>query len=480
MIKFGISTALSLLATTALAQPAIPSGPPVAPAPQTAPGDGPPPGGFPNMPSMAETAYNTVIDIRDGGLTGAVGAMVHGDATNPTGASGISLTSGEPALNPLIVSGGKSAYTLRDSKIVLSGPGTNDFLGTGAGVMVREKATLVLVGDDIETNARISSAAVAAEGATLRIYDSRLVANGGPLPTDYKPIIGPGMMEPPAPLGLVGTARTLLAMSNSRTFVYNSVIEADGWGAVSTDATGGNLYVEVNDSKVLVRRDGYGTYADFGAHVVFNRSRIDSGGVMGIIAGKAAIDFNEVTGKAAGNVMMIHSVMAFDPAEKAQFTLTGSDVAAGEAAMLVKSANADITLDNSHITSASGVLLAVRKNEDPNATQTHGAAVPGVHLAIRNCDLEGDVRDSDPDRATHLALQHSRLSGALQDVVFSADDGSAWIASADSSITLENGASANAIDAVRGVTISAHPGASGLAAMSRRLPGGGRLVILPE
>lgn len=473
------STAVLLLSSTAvLAQQAPgPAGPPPADAPGGMPGGpgGPPPA----MPSMADVEYEAEIEIADGQVLGTPGKTRDGSISGSL-AQKIALRSDAPARNGLIVRGGRSAYTLRDSSITLSGPGTNDFLGTGAGVLVREGATLVLDGARIETNARISSAVVAAEESTLRIFNSHLVANGGPLPKDYKPVIGPGMMEPPAPLGLVGTARTLLAMSNSRTFIYDSHIEADGWGSVSTDATGGALYLEVNRSTIKVRRDGYGTYADFGAHVVVRNSRIDSGGPMSIIAGKARTDYDGVQGRAAENAMMIHSVMAFDATETAEFSIKGGAISTGQAAILVKSANARITLDGASISSDTGVLVDVRKNDDPNATRTGGKPVPGVTVLMTGSTLNGDLRDSDPDRATSLHLEGSHLEGALQAIVYQAGSGSTWLASADSAISLADAASLATIDARAGVTVRAGTGTSGIPVGSRTLPAGGTLLVTAD
>ena len=469
----------ALLASVALAASAAHAQSPGAQSPGAQPpGAGMPPGPPPAMPSMADTKYDAALTISDGAISGQPADAIKGPAAIATAARGLSLNSSRPALNGLIVKGGKSAFTLSDSHFAMSGPGTNDFLGTGAGVLVRDSGTLVLDGVTIETSARISSAVVAAENAVLRVYNSHLVANGGPLPANYRPVIGPGMMEPPAPLGLTGTARTVLAMSNSRTFLYNSRIEADGWGALSTDATGGNLYLEANDCTVTVRKTGYGVYADFGAHVVINRSRIDSGGDLGIIAGKARIDFDRVTGRAGRNGVMIHSVMAFDPAETAELNLTDARFTAADPVVLVKSANADIVIKGGDVKSEGGMLLDVRKNDDPNATQTNGGAVPGVHLTITEATLAGDVIDSDPDRSTTLTLVGANLSGLLRDVTVALDGQSRWTARANSSITLAANASLGGIDAPRGVTVTARSADPALAAGTRTLTSGGTLNLI--
>ncbi|KHS43852.1 hypothetical protein NJ75_03472 [Novosphingobium subterraneum] len=462
-----LATTAALISVTSHAQPAPPPGNGPGPA-------APPPGGMPAMPTMAATKYATGLRITDGALNAASPKDAALATATATLVEGATITSAKNAFNPILAEGGKTAVSIKRTNIRLSGTGTNDFLGTGAGILARDGAALVLTDSTIETNGPISSALVAAENATVKIYGSKLVANGGPLPADYKPRIGPGMMEPPAPLGLVGTARTLLAMSNSRTYVYNSTIEADGWGALSTDAAGDALYLEANDCVVKVRRAGYGTYADFGANVVVNRSSIDSGGMMGIIAGKARTRYDGVTGTAADNVMMIHSVMAFDITEQATFEIANSNVVARGSALLVKSANANIAIASSKVASAKNVLLEVRKNDDANATKTNGKPVPGVLLTVTNSELEGGIIDTDPDRTTMVVLDHASLTGALKDVTLAIKGGGKWTANGNSVVTAADSATLGAIDATAGVTVQVRGAA---ASAPRKLPSGGSLVF---
>lgn len=444
--------------------PGMPPGPPPPGMPMMGPGMGPMPG----MGSMADTHYDTALEVREGKLVNGQGSATLSD--------GLMLNVSRDAFNGVFISGGHSAFTLRNATIHLSGMGKNDFLGIGAGALVRDDAALVVDHVTIETAGATASALVAAENATLRVYDSHLIAHGGPLPKGYVRHIGPGMMEPPPPLGLDGDARAVLGMSNSRSYFYRTTVEADGWGALSTDATGGNLYLEANDCTLRIAQRGYGTYADFGAHVVLNRTSVDSGGEVAIMAGKSRIDLNHVTGKAGRNGVMIHSVMAFNANEISELNLVETTLTTVGPALLVKSANADITVEGGHFSSAAGQLLLARKNEDPNATQTHGAAVPGVTLTLRKADLAGDVVNIDPDRTVRLQLEGTKLTGALHRVIFAADAGSLWRATGASDIELAAGANLAAIDAPTGVTItatSADPALPG----RRTLPSGGVLAI---
>jgi hypothetical protein len=271
------------------------------------------------------------------------------------------------------------------------------------------------------------------------------------------PRIGPGMMEAPAPLGLKGTSRTHLTMGNSKSYFYNSTIIADGWGALSTDDTGGNVYLEANNCDIQVRHSGYGTYADFGATVVINNSKMTTATYTGIIAGSGKIVLNNIDGKSGGNAVMIHSVMG-DPAEVASLAITGGTITTSNAVVLVKSANADVSIDNASLASGSGTLIQSVVNEDPYATQVGGYPVAGVKTILRNSTLAGNIIHQDSARPMSVALIHASLHGAIRNAAVALDAGSRWTATADSNLTLLEVANVASIDAPSGVTISAMGG----------------------
>jgi hypothetical protein len=406
----------------------------------------PPPGGFPNLPSIAETDYVAAVDVVDGKVHSP-----HSKTVSEHSASKLNIKSKDEDFNGVLVRGKNSSFTLFDSDITLSGRGTNDFLGLGAGAMVVEG--MMLLNDvDIETSGAISSAVVAAEQGILKVVNSRLTAHGGPLPKDYKPVIGPGMMEPPAPLEITGTARTLLVMSKAHAYVYNSEIVADGWGALSTDAAGGDAYLEANDSKVIVNNSGYGAYADFGARVVLNRTDVTAATFTGIIAGEATIEMNDSHTEADRTTVMIHSVMG-NPTEIGTLVVKGGQHKSAKEAFLVKSANADISLVSTHVVSRSGVLLRSVVNNDKMRTQVNGKTVPGTQVRIEGSTLEGDIINEDTERSVSVMLQASQLRGAIVNGLFTASKDAQWLATGNSKITLQDDQSFEAIDAARGVQI---------------------------
>jgi hypothetical protein len=461
------------LATTAL-QAMAPGEPP--PGPAGPPGMGPPP----MMPRISETRYRAAIQVRDGAvdMAGSSAAAVHGGKRGATFAHGISISSSQDDFNGVLVQGGKSAFTLSDAVIDLHGTGHNDFLGIGAGAMTAG-GLMILRNVKITTNGAVASATIAAEQGIMRVYDSMLIAHGGALPAGYVAHIGPGMMEPPAPLKIKGTARANITMSNARSYFYHCTIVADGWGALSTDATGGDVYLEANDSTIKVNNSGYGVYADFGARVVVNGGSLETATYGGIIAGAAEARFSQVQGKSGGNAMMIHSVMG-NPQEVGKFQLVGGNFATQAAVVLIKSANADVLIDSATLQPANGILVQSVVNEDANATRVNGVKTPGDHVSLRNGAYVGSILHADRERSMTLVLQDAHLTGAIVDAELSMNSGSRWTASADSRVTLRGFDSSSAIDAPVGITIRANASSDTHLPDRTVLKSGGVLVIEPQ
>ncbi len=404
-------------------------------------------------------------------------SAVSGGTVGDNAASGLRITGNANDFNGFYVKGGKAPYTLSDSVINLSGNGSNDFVGLGAGAMADGGATLILKNVRITTNGVISSATASTSGSTLKVYNSTLISNGGQLPEGYKPKIGAGMMEPPAPLGISGTARTCLTLNNSASYFYDSTIIADGWGALSTDIAMDHVYLEANDCDVWVRGSGYGTYADWNCKVVINNSNMNVGTYAGIVAGPGEIHFTNTNAVSGGNCAMIHSVMRSDPTEIGILEIKGGKIATEDAVILIKSANADITLDGAQLTSKSGVLVRSMINTDPYATKPGDKQVPGIRVTLSNMALEGDILHEDTQRTMSLAFTDTKLKGAIKNASVSLDAGSNWTATADSTVTLNGNADVSSLDAPAGVTITASAGKGCTLKGSYNLAGGGTLNI---
>ncbi|MBP2651266.1 MAG: hypothetical protein H6Q74_2091 [Firmicutes bacterium] len=418
-----------------------------------------------------------VIYVSDGEYLAdqSVTTAVSGGKVSNTLATGVTISSDEESLNGLYVTGEESSYTMSNSEITLSGNGSNDFDGTGAGAMAYDGATLVLKNVDITTTGCIRSATCVTDYSTLKVYDSTLKTNGGTLPDDYdESKIGPGMMEPPSGLGISGTCRTCLTMGNSSSYYYNSTIIAEGWGALSTDSAEGYVYMEANDCKVQTVDDGYGAYADNGCHDVFNRCQIDSAAMAIIMAGVSEAIYTDTTATCGTYFAMIHNVMG-STSEKVSLTVTGGSIATDKASFYVKSANADITVNGTAITS--DVLLQTIINSDANRTVVPaGETVYGINAVFENTTLAGSILHEDTERTTSVSLVATTLDGEIQDAIISLDDDSKWTATADSTVTLGS-CSVDNIDAAEGITITATAGTYCTLSGTYTLSSGGILVV---
>lgn len=468
--RFHAIAGLAMLVASASAQtidaptrgPARPAmaAPVAAAAGAMSPGDNPPggprplPPGMPPMPPSEPVDYVAGIEVSDGRVsTGAGGVQLRGPRVTASRARGVSLTSSADRVNGLLVQGRRS-FTLSDSRMVLSGKGKSDFDGVAAGVLSREAAQLVLRKVHVTTRGVVSTAVTATDKSTLQVHDSVLHAQGGALPSGYTRRIGPGMMEPPTPLGIVGTARTVLVMGEAKAYFHNTTITADGWGALSTDAAHG-AYLEANNCDVRVLRSGYGVYADHGAKVVINRSRFNVATFGGVIAGEAGIVFNDLKSVSAGNTVMIHSVMGRGT-EVAQLAITGGDLQSTNAAILVKSANAHIVVERAQITAANGDILLGVVNDDGHASKAEkGVDVPGIQATFKHTQLNGNILHLDPDRRMSVNFVNTQLKGVVRDAALSLDAHSRWTATGPSRALLMGLVDIQQIDALPGVVIEA-------------------------
>lgn len=475
------------LATLALAQPAGSAAAAnlanaTAPAQATAPAMPPgamPPGLPPGMPGFPppELPSKVAVDIVDGRVVSSEhtrAAVVAGHVTGQ-GGTGLTVRSKTDQLNAVYIHG-NSHVTLTSANIELAGKGKSDFDGLGAGVLVKDQSSLTLRNARITTRGIVSSTVVATDKTTLRVIGAKLVAHGGGTPSGYVRRIGPGMMEPPTPLGIVGTARTALVMGEAKAYFQDSLIIADGWGALSTDAARG-AYLEADRCDIRVLRSGYATYADNGAAVKLKRSKIQAATFTGVIAGQASIALEDVRSTSQGNTVMIHSVMG-QPQEVATLDIRGGQLDSLNAAILVKSANAKITVEGAKMTAGNGDLILGVVNDDSHATKVNGAQVPGIHATLRHSALEGNLLMLDTDRPMTVTLEDTRLTGRVHNSALALDAKSRWTANANSQTLLMGPLQLAQIDALPGVMIEAKATPeTGLKAGRYKLASGGTLTV---
>ena len=381
----------------------------------------------------------------------------------------LKLESDQPELNAVVIEGGTSV--MLEPEISLSGCGCSDFTCKGAAVLAESGAKVDIRGGSIVTNGSTRAATIATTGATLKVFGAKLVSNGGPLPEGYVPVIGPGMMEPPAPLGLGGNCRTHLSMDNSETYFYDCKIYGEAWAALSTDSSGGYVYLEANDSAIDMGGNGYCIYSDNGCHVVLNRCTMSSGNIFGIQDGNSSAVLRDTTGTCKGYGFLIHGGM-HDLEDIGTIRMERTDLTSAGTMFRCKSTNVDLYLKDCRIIAENGVILETMLTDDSfyYQTRTHGSDEYGVQLCMESMEVLGDFLCQDPERKTCLNLVDTALTGGITGYPqLQLTEGSTFTATKDSEITLVG--STQGLDAAAGITV--HVKGTG---ESVTLPSGGTLV----
>jgi len=474
---FVFSMALSMaLAVSVWAQQTGGGG---APAGAMPPGGGPgaSPGGGPDEARNAE--YHPAIYIEDGvyAKDKSVSAALSGGKVANDSASGVKIVSKEDKANGVYVTGAKSVFTLSDSTIDLRGNGVNhaDNFGVGAGAVVAGGATLILKNVKITTAGLGSSAATSTGGATLKVYDSTLIAHGGVLPPGSPAQgSGPTAWGPPLALRVSGNARATNVTGSAKAYYYNSTIIADGWGALSTDA--GAELLEANDCNIQALANAYGTYADGGIKVVINNSKMKTATYLGIAAGSGDITLNGIDGTSKYGVMM--HVIGNNPNEVGELHIKGGKFNTETAVVYLKSASPDVVIDGAELNPKDGVLIESVVNDDGNAAKVAaGQKARAINITLKNMKLVGAIKHGDPDRDMDVALEATTLKGPVQLATLSFGEGAKWTATADSKVTLRGAMSVDQIDAPAGVAIAATAGKDCPLKGTYKLPSGGVLNV---
>lgn len=423
---------------------------------------GPPPMG--EGPKMTPSVY-----IKDGKLIEGNSATVYGGKITGEGAEDVRIVAYDGSVGGIYAEGAGTDYTVEGAVISLSGDGQG--LGEkSAGAGVSDHAKLTLKDCLIDTYGLSRTSTSASGGSVLKVYDSILVSHGAPYGDDCPG--EPPRMSPPAPLEIQGNNRTHCTVQNSYSYFYNSLITCDGWAALSTDASNGFVYLEANDCKVVATKSGYGAYADWGCHDVFNDCKFDVACQGAIIAGEASVKFTGSELNCGTYLALMHCVMGRHT-EVGELSLTDCDVKTGKTAIEVHGQNVVVSLENCNIETG-GALMRTCKNADPNAARVNGKPTPGDELRMKDMSVTGDILHEDPERDMRVYLTSTCLTGAIQNAALVMDQGSRWYATGNSSVTLGGDVEVAQIDAPEGVTVTARAEAG---QGTYTLSSGGTLVV---
>lgn len=424
-----------------------------------------------SVPQQTEAA----LWLRDGKVDEACSgaAPYTGEITESGSVLNFALDSDKPELNAVVVSGGTSV--ILEPKIHMSGCGCSDFTCKGTGILTVDGAKVDIRGGEIVTHGSTRSATIATTGSTLKVFDAKLATYGGPLPEGYVPVIGPGMMEPPAPLGLAGNCRTHLSMDNSETYFYNCDIYGEAWAALSTDSSGGYVYMEANDCDIRMNGNGYVIYADNGCHVALNDCDIYSGNVFAIQDGNSSITMKDTYGICEGYGFLVHGGM-HDLEDIGMISMRECGLTSEGPMFRCKSSNVNMHFNCCQLTSKEGVILQTMVTDDEfyYQTRSHAEDEYGVQATFEDMELFGDFLCEDTERKTCLNMVNTAVTGGITGFPrLQLTEGSTFTATKDSSITIVG--DTEGLDAAAGVAITAKGVGEDVT-----LPSGGILRYLGE
>jgi hypothetical protein len=397
---------------------------------------------FNDMGANESYHYRTALYVDNGAVVPgkSVSAALVGGMVDNGRAEGVSISSSEDEFNGIWVTG-RSDYTISHARIHLVGNGGNDFVGYGAAIKTTGSAHVSINDSLITTHGVVRTAIFVGGDSVVEVNRSRINARNGTLPAGYRggPITGGGgiMMEPPWVLGIVGNVRATNAVGNGEVHYNDSVVRAQGWGALSTDATR-NVKLYCRNSTIEVLESGYGSYADGTSFNTFSGCRIKAPDYGLIITGGSAL-FTDGAVVHSGRIgVMMHS--------GGSGTLTvnkGSVFLTREAVFQPKSSFPKIVVDGARLHSDRGLILEAIVNDDPVAAQmaarmaaamANGASLfgpgppPGggpaappmptgprvIDASFSNVSLKGDIIHSMTSLGgMNVTISNSRMEGGI-------------------------------------------------------------------
>ena len=195
--------------------------------------------------------------------------------------SGVAVESREPCYGGIRVTGG--TWEIDDLTVKLDGSGGDDFGGKGTGLVVAGNAKVTVKNYRCENRGVIRNAVVVTDDAEAVFENADITCYGGTpeeLAKAKKEVRG--LPHVPWVLGLTGNNRATNLLTRGKVTYRDSVIRAEGWGALSTDGPAApktldefsiTLKTENCDVEVF-GKSGYGSYAIGAGHNIFENTRI--------------------------------------------------------------------------------------------------------------------------------------------------------------------------------------------------------------
>lgn len=297
--------------------------------------------------------------------SGAVGGEITGNSV-----SGVSITSMEETVTGIFASIPEGSETVVDGVTLdMTGNGGSDFAGWGAAIAGSGKGKLTINNSKITTRGAARCAVYAGENVELEVNDTSITTRSGVLPSDYEDTIKttpPGVMRRvPWQLGLRGNCRSTNLLDYANATYNRCELSSDGWGVLSTDGVK-KCRMQVNDSRVDMKGNGYGALSIGDCIVTMDNSRVTSQGYgLVLLIGDGSVRLQQGTSIEAKRFITMSDM------NTGYLEVEDCDLHSTETAFVVKGSSTEFRIKNSRVVADNGVILQVMVTDDPVATTGH-------------------------------------------------------------------------------------------------------------
>lgn len=323
----------------------------------------------------SNTDYQAGIIINDGKFVAesSVPSIIRGGSFDEKSAQGMEITSRQWDFNGFFVTG-DSEYTISDVKIDLTGDGTDDFVGLGAGIAVSGSARVTVNNAEIHSHSVGRGTAFVGSDSEVTFNDCYFTLDTGH-PTEEE-LAAKGderMLEPPWQMGIRGYGRTT-NVAGMATVNYNRChFVSNSWGVLSID---GGCVTRMNAKDCLIElrgNSGYGVFSiaddvafdyeqfgDYGSYDVLDHCVVNVPTYPIIMslgkAGGAFVNGTTINSRRFGCIIFRNSGGKLE-------VKSGTTMNTGRATFLLKGANSYIECDDAHLNPANGVILQVMDSD---------------------------------------------------------------------------------------------------------------------
>lgn len=270
-----------------------------------------------------------------------------------------------------ILVGGNSQYLVKDVMFDYTGNGANDFAGYGAALMSTDTAVVQAQDVEIHTDGVLSVGVFANGTSNLTVKDSTIITKNAESTAGVQ---APMMKEVPWLLGIYGNTRATNVLEAADVTYENCYVEAEAWGALSTDSCQEGASLTAINTEVVVKDSGYGSYADGGVFNTYTNTSFDVPD-YGLIVAAGACGARFDGGSVVNSVRF--GIMWHKNQEGTVTIADGSVFNTGETAFLIKSdlantAYPNLVVDGAQVNTKSGVILHLMESDDPGINPNGG------------------------------------------------------------------------------------------------------------